>query len=241
MRTISAQSRRVLLVMALLSVAVGTGCGTIKGQTATDQLLVSDAVDRTLSQISFAPLAGSKVYLDTQFVRSIRAVGCVDSLYVISAMRELMIRDGCLIEESRAESEYIVEVRMGALGTDNHEVNYGVPGSSTFNQTASLLTSAPLLPAIPEVSLAKKDERRAAVKLSVFAYNRETKEPGPRHLRKRLPAPSPRWLTNRFVILFTAVFVLAMDFWAWGATRPLWMGLPWWLAYFVALSAVPVT
>ena len=47
----------------------------------------------------------------------------------------------------------------------------------------------------------------------------------------------PRWLTNRYVIMFTAIFLLAMDFWAWGVTRPLWLGLPWWLAYFVALSA----
>ena len=29
-----------------------------------------------------------------------------------------------------------------------------------------------------------------------------------------------------------------MDFWAWRAAEPLWLGLPWWIAYFVALSAL---
>ena len=156
-------------------IAFSAGCGTVKQQKATDQLLISDAVDRTLSQISFAELSGSTVFIDTQYIRSVRSNGCVDSNYVVSCLRELAIRDGCILQENRNESEFVVEVRMGALGTDNHEVNYGIPGSSAVNQTASLITSAPI-PAIPEISLARKDERRAAAKISLFAYNRETRE-----------------------------------------------------------------
>lgn len=121
-------------------------------------------------------MTGATVFLDSQFIRSIRSNGVVDSNYVVSCLRELAIRDGCILQESRDEADYIVEIRMGALGTDNHVINYGIPGSSAVNQTASLLTSAPI-PAIPEISLAKKDERRAAAKISLFAYDRETREP----------------------------------------------------------------
>ena len=163
-----------LLVGSALVSAVG--CGTVKQQKATDQLLISDAVDRTLSQVSFSSMTGSKVFIDTQFIRSIRSNGTVDSNYVVSCLRELAIRDGCILQDSKSESKYIVEVRMGALGTDNHVINYGVPGSNAVSQTASLLTSAPI-PAIPEISLARKDERRAAAKISLFAYDRETSEP----------------------------------------------------------------
>jgi SSS family solute:Na+ symporter len=48
----------------------------------------------------------------------------------------------------------------------------------------------------------------------------------------------PQWLTNRSVIGFTVLFLLGIDFWAWEVSRPLWLGLPWWTAYFVALSAL---
>ena len=48
----------------------------------------------------------------------------------------------------------------------------------------------------------------------------------------------PQWPTNPYVILFTLIFLLGLDFWAWGLTRPLWLGLPLWVAYFVALSAL---
>ena len=48
----------------------------------------------------------------------------------------------------------------------------------------------------------------------------------------------PLWLTNPYVILFAVIFLLGLDFWAWGHQRPLWLGLPWWAAYFVALSAL---
>ena len=48
----------------------------------------------------------------------------------------------------------------------------------------------------------------------------------------------PFWSANGYVILFAAVFLLGIDFWAWGAIRPLFWGVPWWLAYFVVLSAL---
>ena len=48
----------------------------------------------------------------------------------------------------------------------------------------------------------------------------------------------PRWLANGYVILFAVIFLLGLDFWAWGLNRPIWLGLPWWAAYFAALSAL---
>jgi SSS family solute:Na+ symporter len=48
----------------------------------------------------------------------------------------------------------------------------------------------------------------------------------------------PRWMGNPYFWVFAAIFALAMDFWAWGATGPTFMGLPVWMGYFVLLSAV---
>jgi len=47
----------------------------------------------------------------------------------------------------------------------------------------------------------------------------------------------PRWLRNPYTYLFLGVFLLSLDFWAWGAVRPQWAGIPLWLGYFVLLSA----
>lgn len=48
----------------------------------------------------------------------------------------------------------------------------------------------------------------------------------------------PDWLQNPYFYLLGAVFVLAMDFWAWGNIGPVFMGIPLWLVYFIALSAI---
>ncbi|MEI7671465.1 MAG: sodium:solute symporter family protein [Deltaproteobacteria bacterium] len=47
----------------------------------------------------------------------------------------------------------------------------------------------------------------------------------------------PVWLTDRYFLMLTGIFLLAMDFWAWGNAQPTIMGFPAWMAYFVLLSA----
>lgn len=162
-----------LVVFALTSMS---GCGSIKGRTATEQLLVSDAVDQSIHKIDFSGLAGKDVYLDCKYLKSVRSVGFVNADYVISSLREQMTIAGCRLQESAAQAELIAEVRVGCLGSDCHEVNYGIPGSQALNQTASLLASAPL-PSVPEISIAKTDSCSAAAKISLFAYERESREP----------------------------------------------------------------
>jgi SSS family solute:Na+ symporter len=47
----------------------------------------------------------------------------------------------------------------------------------------------------------------------------------------------PAWPTNRHFLMLTGIFLLAMDFWAWGNVQPTILGFPAWMAYFVLLSA----
>jgi len=48
----------------------------------------------------------------------------------------------------------------------------------------------------------------------------------------------PAWLHDRYVWLLAAIFILAMDFWAWGKVEPVIFGIPLWVGYFVFLSAL---
>ena len=158
------------------------GCGSTSQRVATDQLLVSSAVDNAVFEIDFSPLSGQTVYLDSQYIRDAKSnrleVGDAASGYVISSLRQQMATCGCLIQDDRADAEFIVEARVGALGADASEVIYGVPQSNFLGaafSAASLVTAAPPAPTIPEIAIARKDNRRAAAKVIAYAYHRDTR------------------------------------------------------------------
>ncbi len=161
-------------LLCLLCLCIG--CGTTKSRLATEQLLLSDAVDRSVASIDFRPLSGRSVYLDTQYVQAYKGNSFVNADYIVSSLRQQMLAARCYLEESKDQAEYIAEIRVGALGTDAHDVVYGIPASNGLSNAASLLPNAPPIPAIPEISLAKKNDEVGAAKIAVFAYHRESKE-----------------------------------------------------------------
>lgn len=167
-----------LCCAAMAIVCLGfAGCGTTINHSATEQLLASDAVDRSIDKLRFEVLTNQKVYLDTQYVKHVKSTGFVNSDYIVSAVRQQLVACGCLIQEDRNQADYIAEVRVGALGTDTMEITYGIPASNALNTAASLISSAPAIPSIPEISFAKKNDYSAAAKIAVFAYHRDTREP----------------------------------------------------------------
>ena len=175
---ISTWSRK-LATFLLLCLA---GCGRIVSQKATEQLIAGDAVDRSVAQIDFRIFTGKKVFLDTQFVNNkVPGVGFVTSEYIVSSLRQKMMCDGCLIQEKADQADFIIEMRIGALGADGHEIVFGMPPNNYASIAASVSpASAPaaaILPSMPELSFAKKDDQMAAAKVALFAYNRHTREP----------------------------------------------------------------
>lgn len=175
-------SRCLCATLLLCASAVISGCGTTKSFTATEQLLVSDAVDSTVSQIDFRPLSGRKVYLDNTFIPSQKGVpnpkpDLVHSEYVTSSLRQQMMAAGVMLCEKRDDADVILEARLGALGFDGHTVSYGIPASSSLSSAANSLTGVPAIPAIPEISFARKEAKNGAAKLALFAYERQTLQP----------------------------------------------------------------
>lgn len=158
-------------------VAVITGCGTTREHRATEQLVISDAVDRSIQDMDFRPLSGRKVYLDTSYLRQVKGEGFVNAEYVISGLRQQILGAGCLIQDSSQEAEVIIEARIGALGADNHLVTYGLPENNALNNAARLIPNSPALPAVPEIAVARREAREAAAKIAAFAYDRETRQP----------------------------------------------------------------
>lgn len=175
----------VLLLFALAIGSAVPGCGTTKSVTATEQLLMSDAVDSTISKMDFRPLSGYKVFLDTTYITPAgkpipgipMAANLVTSDYVISALRQQLTAAGCMLVDTKDTAEIICEARCGALGTDGHNVTYGLPANNFLSSATMFVPNSPPLPMIPELSVAKREVKSAAAKVAVFAYDRETREP----------------------------------------------------------------
>jgi hypothetical protein len=169
---------RVAAVSAALAVTAAViGCGTTMEYSATEQLVMSDAVDRSIASIDFRPMSGHKVYLDTSYLRHVKGEGFVNSEYVTSSLRQQVVAAGCLIQDASAEADIIIEARIGALGADDHRVMFGVPENNVFSTTVSLIPGAPVLPRVPEIAVARREAREAAAKIAAFAYDRKTRAP----------------------------------------------------------------
>lgn len=164
------RAKNLVACIGLFSILAG--CGTTRTtntqRTATEQLLISDAIDRTVQLIDFTPLANEAVFFDDR-----RLYNAVDSDYLISSLRQQMLASGCLLKEKREDATYVVEPRVGAVGTDSHNLLFGFPATNV--PQLSLLQALP--PAIPEIPIAKRRNQRGVVKIAVFAYRRDTGEP----------------------------------------------------------------
>ena len=163
------------LVLALTLMLVG--CGTTRQYTATEQLVMSVAVDRSIGRIDFRPLGGRKVYLDTSYLRHVKGEGFVNAEYVTSALRQQIVAAGCLLQDANLEADVVIEARIGTLGQDDHRVTFGLPETGMLASAAALIPGAPRIPRIGEIAFARREAREAAAKVVAFAYDRETRSP----------------------------------------------------------------
>lgn len=144
------------------------GCGTTRTtdttRAATEMLLVSQAVDRAVGQIDFTPMKGKAVYLDVAMIDST----VVDKGYLISSVRQQLLAHGANVMEEKRDAVYVVEARVGAVGTDRHSLLFGSPQITVPAIVPGIPTS------IPEIALYKRTDQKGVAKLAVFAYNRVT-------------------------------------------------------------------
>jgi hypothetical protein len=166
--------RQRLLTGGILTMLLMCGCGTAVQRQGTEQLLLSDSVDRAIDQLDLSGLANRKVFLDTEYMKTFKGTNVyINSDYIISALRQKMTTSGLYVEVNRTDADYILEARVGALGTDSMEVTYGIPSSNGVGMAASA-AGVPAVPAIPEMSFGKRNGMVGISKVVVYAYHRET-------------------------------------------------------------------
>ena len=149
-----------------------TGCGTTRStdttRTATEQLLISDAIDRAVGSMNFRTLTGQTVFLDDT-----KLTDTVDKNYYISTLRQQLLANGCDLRDKRDDADFIVEARAGAIGTDRNDLLFGIPSMNV----PQIPLVQPVPAAIPEIPIAKRKDQRGIAKIAVFAYHRATGTP----------------------------------------------------------------
>jgi hypothetical protein len=161
---------RAAITLFVSALGLCAGCGTTRmtntNRAGTEQLLISNAIDQAVSHMDLRCLSGKTVFLDSQYLGD-----TVDKGYLISSLRQHLLANGCILQEERPKAAYIVEVRSGAVGTDQHSLLVGIP-------QMTLPAVVPAQPTqIPEIPFAKKSDQQAVAKVAVFAFNRQTGRP----------------------------------------------------------------
>jgi hypothetical protein len=148
------------------------GCGTTKWsdttRTGTEQLLISNAIDRVIDKIDFSPMRNKKCYLNASAIQH-----TTDRDYLATTIRQQLATEGAFLAASEEEAEYIIEVRAGAVGTDRDELLVGIPATTipAFPGSPYSATS------IPEIPFIKRTKQRGVAKVALFAYNKRTGMP----------------------------------------------------------------
>lgn len=160
-----------LAILALAMTADGCASVTTKitgtSRSGSEELLLTGVADRVIASLSFGPLAGRRVFLDTS------QVSAPDASWIIFSLRREMARQGLLLQSDKKDAQTIVEASVAAYATDEVDCQFSLPLS---------IPSNPLVP-LPVASigantsaLTRKNRQDAVVKLALFAYDATTRQ-----------------------------------------------------------------
>ena len=159
------RSNLVALTLATSLFALLAGCATIKRtdtpRTGLEQLLVSSAIDRALGGIDWSPIRGAPVFVEAKYL------DCVDKNYVIVAVHQRLLANGCTLVDKADDSAVTIELGSGGVGTDHLESYVGLP---EISMPASQI-------ALPKLALFTRDKSNGTAKLAVLAYDTKSKLP----------------------------------------------------------------
>jgi hypothetical protein len=153
------------IAITLLASALLAGCTTIRETdattTASEQLLVSTAAERAVDRLDLAIPHGTKVFLDTADFEG------TDSKYVVGAVKDRLLRQGCLLVADKGQADTIVEIRAGALSANERQTLVGVPPVGLPVPLAGSVS-------LPEIALYKEENRQGLAKIAATTYDAKT-------------------------------------------------------------------
>jgi hypothetical protein len=155
---------RKALPAAAMLVALAACSGareTEPGRTATEQLLFSTAAERAADQLALAIPAETKVFVDPAYVEGI------DSKYLLSTIRDRVLRHGAALVDSKAQADLVVEPRIGAISIDR---NKSTLGTNKFDVPVPLAGALH----VPDIAFYKRDTQQGVIKVAATTYDSKT-------------------------------------------------------------------
>jgi len=154
---------RLATILALLLATIAlSACTTIREsnpqRTATEELLISTAVDRAIAQVNLKIPAGTKVFVNADQLDG------SDGKYAAGEMKDRLLRNGAHLVDDKGKADAVVEIRSGALSVDDKQTLVGI---DTFDAPIPLAGTAK----IPQIALYRDKERQGAAKIAAFGYS----------------------------------------------------------------------
>jgi hypothetical protein len=133
-------------------------------RTATEQLLVSAAADRAAEKLAEQIMPNIRAFLETDLI------GSPDASYASLAIRDRFLRRGVQLVDDKSMADAVIEVRIGALSTDEKSVFLGTP-ELPLPTLPGYTTSSVLVPAL---NLFKRATTQATAKFAATGYDPKT-------------------------------------------------------------------
>lgn len=152
-----------LLLLSLLASGCATTDETNPPRSVSEQLLLSTAADRAVTNADFTVFAGKKVYCDATYFDS------YDSKYALGTIRDALSSAGALLVDNVTNSDVIVQARSGGLSTDSSDSLVGIPKMGMPVPLAGSLS-------IPELPFYKSQKQYSIAKFELLAYNTKTRQ-----------------------------------------------------------------
>ncbi len=146
-----------------------TGCSTLRttdpARTATEQFLMTEAVNRAIDQLSAVALRDKEVFVSDEFITR------YEDRFLMAELRARLLMSGVRLRDKREQAKIIVEVRSGGVGIDRLDYLLGIPAialSSGGTGDIPLVT--------PEIAIIKNLKQRGFASVAFVAYWAETGE-----------------------------------------------------------------
>jgi hypothetical protein len=150
--------------LLLLVTVLCSGCASMKesdtSRTGLEQLLISSAVDESLNKVDFTPVAGAKVFLKADYLES------VDKNYVLMGLRSRLLTHDCMLVDKADDSDVVMEVASGGIGTDRTDLIVGSPEIPLG-----------LMGSVPKINVYERKRAMGTAKLCIIATDTKTKRP----------------------------------------------------------------
>lgn len=154
-----------------------TGCASIRvtdpARTATEQYLMSQALEKAVAQLSASALLDRQVFVDSTYLTGSKETSA-EIVFLLGELRARLLLAGVRLAPTRDLAEVVLEVRTQGIGIDRVEFLLGIPAIYLSSTTSGATGSIPV--AIPELAIIKRTTQKGFGSVAYVAYWRATGE-----------------------------------------------------------------